>query len=111
MQSLSGVRDGDRLKARLVFDGGTSSLEMNLIFRIGVPTRLELGNYRWERTSELLEGKVRALSVTFLGGQGDRPSLGGVFELLSPEGVTLYKVTLPTRIVSRKAAPETATPH
>ncbi len=111
MQSLSGVRDADLLKTRLVFTGGSSPLVMDMVFRIGMPTRLESGHYRWERKGEPLEGKISAISVTFLGGQADRPSLGGVFELLSPEGAALYKVSLPTRMVSRNAAEEPATRH
>ncbi|HEY3129450.1 MAG TPA: hypothetical protein VGL91_08330 [Acidobacteriota bacterium] len=103
MQSLSGVRDGDLLRTRLVFSGDSSPLVMDMDFRIGVPTRLESGHYRWQRKGESLEGKISALSVTFLGGQADRPSVGGVFELSSPQGVPVYKVTLPTHIVSRNA--------
>lgn len=44
----------------------------------------------------MLEGVVTDRSVTFLGGQSDRPSLGGVFDLLSAEGTPIYRVTVPT---------------
>ena len=74
---------------------------MDLLFRIGVPTRLESGQYRWERHDEVLEGLVRASSVTFLGGQSDNPNLGGVFQLLSASGDPIYRVTLPTSEVKR----------
>ena len=104
--SLTGRRDADYLPATLVFEGSSSNLRMDLNFRIGVPTRLESGQYRWERKDGILGGLVRARSVIFLGGQSDNPNLGGVFELLSAEGVPIYKVTLPTSEV-RPSTPET----
>ncbi len=107
MISLTGRRDGDRLPVQLVFEAPSSNLRMDLLFRIGVPTRLETGQYHWERQDEVLEGFVRASSVTFLGGQSDNPNLGGVFQLLSASGDPIYKVTLPTSEVKR---PETGTP-
>jgi len=109
MISLTGRRDGDRLPAQLVFEASTSNLRMDLLFRIGVPTRLESGQYHWERQDEVLEGLVRASSVTFLGGQSDNPNLGGVFQLLSASGDPIYKVTLPTSEVQRPKT-ETETP-
>ncbi len=108
MISLTGRRDGDRLPVRLVFEASSSNLRLDLLFRIGVPTRLESGQYHWERQDEVLEGRVRASSVTFLGGQSDNPNLGGVFQLLSASGDPIYKVTLPTSEVKR---PETGTPR
>ncbi len=86
MISLAGRRDGDRLPVRLVFEGPSANLRLDLLFRIGVPTRLESGQYQWERQDEVLGGPVRASSVTFLGGQSDNPNLGGVFQLLSASG-------------------------
>ena len=84
MQSLTGMRDGDVLKARLAFASDGSELVMDMLFRIGVPTRLEAGRYQWQRKEGTIEGPVGAESVTFLGGQSDGPSLGGAFVLLSP---------------------------
>ncbi len=106
MTSLEGRRDGDRLPVRLVFEAPSSNLRMDLLFRIGVPTRLESGQYHWERQDEVLGGPVRASSVTFLGGQSDNPNLGGVFQLLSASGEPNYQVRLPTSEVKR---PETGT--
>ncbi len=108
MISLAGRRDGDRLPVRLVFEAPSSNLRLDLLFRIGVPTRLESGQYHWERQDEVLEGRVRASSVTFLGGQSDNPNLGGVFQLLSTSGDPIYQVTLPTSEVKR---PETDIPR
>ena len=108
MISLAGRRDGDRLPVRLVFEAPSSTLRLDLLFRIGVPTRLESGQYRWEGQDEVLEGRVRASSVTFLGGQSDNPNLGGVFQLLSASGDPIYQVTLPTSEVKR---PQVGTPR
>lgn len=107
MTSLEGRRDGDRLPVRLVFEAPSSNLRLDLLFRIGVPTRLESGQYQWERQDEVLGGRVRASSVTFLGGQSDNPNLGGVFQLLSVSGEPIYQVRLPTSEVKR---PEIGTP-
>jgi hypothetical protein len=107
MISLEGRRDGDRLPVRLVFEAPSSNLRLDLLFRIGVPTRLESGQYQWERQDEVLGGRVRASSVTFLGGQSDNPNLGGVFQLLSASGEPIYQVRLPTSEVKR---PEIVTP-
>ena len=113
MISLTGRRDGDLLPVQVVFEAASLKLEMDLRFRIGVPTRLESGRYTFEQADRTLEGRVRERSVTFLGGQSDNPNLGGVFELLSREGVPLYKVTLPTSEVKRSnpRAPSMAPSH
>ena len=113
MISLTGRRDGDRLPVQVVFTAGSSQLEMDLRFRIGVPTRLESGRYSFQQEDQTLQGRVRERSVTFLGGQSDNPNLGGSFELLSREGVPLYKITLPTSEVKRpdSGAPSMAPSH
>ncbi len=101
VESVSGVRDGDKLEAQVLLVAGSDSLDMQLRFRIGVPTRLEWGRYRWSQVGGIQEGTVSEKSVTFLGGQSDRPNLGGVFELRSPDGVPQYRVRLPTVEVGR----------
>ena len=107
MISLAGRRDGDRLPVQVIFEATSEKLQMHLLFRIGVPTRLESGEYYWKQTDKTLEGRVRERSVTFLGGQSDNPNLGGVFELLSTGGVPIYKVTIPT---SEVRPPSASTP-
>lgn len=42
-----------------------------------------------------LSGVLSSASIDFFGGQGDRPSLGGRLKL-STEGVTVYRINLPT---------------
>jgi hypothetical protein len=69
---------------------------MQMKFQIGVPTRLEVGNYTWQKKdSPQLQGLVRATSVTFLGGQNGPPSIGGTFQLISDD-LPLYDVKVPT---------------
>ena len=108
MISLTGVRDGDLLPVRVVFKAWSSNLLLDFRFRIGFPTRLEWGQYYWKQDDKILEGQVRARSVTFLGGQSDNPNLGGVFELLAADGAAIYKVTVPTSEVN---PPDTKTPR
>ena len=99
--SLVGVRDGDVLYARLIFNSLSSSLTMKMRFRIGMPTRLEDGDYLLKKEDQTVKGPITASSVTFLGGQSDRPHLGGVFRLLSSQGIPIYKVIVPTSEVAR----------
>jgi len=73
-----------------------SQLTMTLQFQIGVPTTLVSGHFQWVRSAEILQGSVRARSLTFLGGQSDLPNLGGVFELLRADGSAAFKVIVPT---------------
>ncbi len=75
-------------------------LTRDLRFRIGVPTRLEEGSYLWQQADTVLRGPVKQVSATFLGGQAGRPSIGGTFELMSPEGERVYEVRIPVREVA-----------
>ena len=102
LNSVTGARDGDTLQAAVIFKADASMLKMGLLFRLGIPTRLEAGRYRWQQGDKIVEGSIRERSVTFLGGQSGRPSIGGTFELLSPDGEPLYKVTLPTTEVAAR---------
>ncbi|MFZ0428770.1 MAG: hypothetical protein WAO20_11690 [Acidobacteriota bacterium] len=110
LSSLAGERDGDRLEARIVFAGPRGNLEMNLRFRVGVPTRLEQGHFRWSGDGATLQGDVAEKTVTFLGGQSDRPALGGVFDLLSPGGLARFRVTVPTTPLDRLASGQAVPP-
>jgi hypothetical protein len=100
LRSLTGYRDGDVLRTKMILVAYSSMLTMDLRFRIGVPTRLEEGSYLWQQTDTVLRGQVEQVSATFLGGQSGRPSIGGTFDLLSPEGKRLYKVRIPVREVA-----------
>lgn len=97
-----GVRDGDKLSVTSRLESSTSSLELDLSFEVGVPTRLISGDFLWHQPGTTLQGRITARSVTFLGGQSDRPALGGVFELLSSNGLPAYRVSIPTQEIGRR---------
>ncbi|MGE5646361.1 MAG: hypothetical protein ACM336_11275 [Acidobacteriota bacterium] len=92
---LRGARDGDRLTAQAMFSDSSSMLTLDMRFKIGAPTALESGEWKWARNNTTSGGAVRARSVTFLGGQSGPPSIGGVFELLGAGGAALYRVNIP----------------
>ena len=73
VESVSGVRDGDKLGARVLLVSGSDRLEMQLRFRIGVPTRLERGRItvgvRGERSWKVLSARnpLRSWEVSLTG--------------------------------------------
>jgi len=95
LATLRGARDGDRLHAQGLLSDSSGMLAIDLRFRVGVPTTLESGDWRWVRQNRLESGPVGARSVTFLGGQDGPPSLGGTFDLLGADGAARYRVHLP----------------
>lgn len=102
LESLTGVRDGDRMSAQLTLVTDSNRLTLDMVMQIGVPTRWVSGHYRWERGGSALEGAVSAEEeVTFLGGQSDGVSVGGVFLLLGPDNSPTHRVVLPTTKVTR----------
>jgi hypothetical protein len=103
LESLTGTRDGEQMKARLVLASDSSRIALEIVLRIGVPTVLESGRYQWQRPTGTVEGPLAASSVTFLGGQSDGVSIGGLFSLVGPDGVATHQVRLPTTLVGRAA--------
>ncbi len=95
--SLGGTRDGDRLAVDAAFSDGASSLHVEMHFAVGVPTSLSSGAWRWERNGAVSSGAVTARSVTFLGGQSGRPSIGGSFDLAGPDGTARYRINIPVQ--------------
>src|ERR1041385_8329743 len=49
LRSLTGIRDGDKLLSEAVVGDNTGTLTMQMKFLIGVPTKLETGNYVWQK--------------------------------------------------------------
>src|SRR5260370_24030340 len=70
IQTVRGVRDGDRLAAQVLISDSSSIMTLDLHFAIGSPTTLQSGGWRWARPGRLLNGTASARSVTFLGGSG-----------------------------------------
>jgi hypothetical protein len=104
LQSVHGVRDGDRLAAQVLISDSSSILTVDLHFVIGSPTTLQSGNWQWSRPSGVLSGTVSARSVTFLGGQDGPPSIGGTFDLGGSNGS--YRVTVPLTVLPRSFRPQ-----
>jgi hypothetical protein len=105
IQSVHGIRDGDRLAAQVLISDSSSILTLDLHFAIGSPTTLQSGEWRWSRPGgRLLNGSISARSVTFLGGQDGPPSIGGTFDLAGADG-SMYRVTLPLTVLPRSFQP------
>jgi hypothetical protein len=107
LQSVRGVRDGDRLAAQVLISDSSSILTLDLHFAIGSPTTLQSGDWRWSRPGRLLNGTISARSVTFLGGQDGPPSIGGTFDLAGASGA-LYRVAVPLTVLPRSFRPATS---
>lgn len=110
LQSVRGVRDGDRLAATALISDSSSILTLDLHFAIGSPTTLESGTWRWSRPSGLLSGTIVARAVNFLGGQDDGPSIGGTFDLVEGSGAA-FRVNLPLTVLPRSFRPATSSPQ
>ena len=100
IQSVQGVRDGDRLTSQVLISDSSSILTLDLHFAVGSPTTLQSGDWRWSRPGRLQNGTVTARSVTFLGGQDGPPSIGGTFDLVGA-GDAIYRVTIPLTVLPR----------
>jgi hypothetical protein len=110
--SLRGTRDGDHFQAQAMFTDSSTMLTLDMRFAVGSPTTLESGSWKWTRNNRLMTGTVAARSVTFLGGQDGPPSIGGAFDLLGPDGVAKYRVTIPlSELKKRLLADPSSTGH
>jgi hypothetical protein len=111
IQSVTGVRDGDRLSAQVLISDSSSILTLDLHFAIGSPTTLASGIWHWSRpSSSLLSGAIAERSITFLGGQDGPPSIAGTFTLLT-SGTEAYRVTLPLTVLPRVIKPQNPLAH
>jgi hypothetical protein len=96
MMTLRGARDGDILDAEAMFSGRSLFLTIKMRFAIGAPTTLTSGTLvRTLPDGSAEKGSISARSVSFAGGQGTSPSIGGSFDLLDAAGARKYRVTLP----------------
>jgi len=101
LRSMTGMRDGDKLLSEMVVGDNSGTLTMRMKFKIGVPVKLDTGEYVWQRAgAPQIQGVVRAENVTFLGGQDGPPSLGGTFQLIANDSsLSLYEVKVPTTVM------------
>ena len=102
LRSASGTRDGDRTEARFEFSDGTRTLVLELA--LSYDPQPVLAGGRWSLGTD--GGTIRAESVRFVGGQGEGPSVGGVYVLRDDDG-DRFRVHLP---LTRVADPWSASP-
>ena len=101
LTSLQGTRDGDRLDVRATYGDGSSTLRVDLQFRVTPPTRLQSGTW----TGLAGQGTVQERSVTFLGGQSAMPSIGGRFDLIGQDERPMYRINIPVQELKEPLLP------
>ncbi len=112
LTSLTGMRADYLVKAAMHFAvspqqpsaSAATQLVVHIVLRVGIPTTFESGRYElvWEGVRHA--GRVTAPSLTFLGGQGGNPSIGGTFLLQSASGASAYRLTLPNTVLRRNSS-------
>jgi len=100
--SLSGIRDGDSVKAELRFAAGADAARVRLLLHLGPPAQFRSGVYRVSIDGRTSEGMVTCDSLTYLGGQGDVPSIGGTFILNDAENRPAYRIVMPPTPMERR---------
>jgi hypothetical protein len=111
MMTLRGTRDGATLDTEAMFSGRALSLTLKMRFAIGTPTTLMSGT--WVRVRPPLPtetGTLTARNVSFLGGQGGSPSIGGTFDLLDANGMHKYRVVVPLLELTQRLDPSRTQP-
>lgn len=100
--SLYGVRDGESVAAEAQFTDGHDAVQMSIAAHLGPPAQFTSGTYRATLGGRASAGMVECQSLTFLGGQGTLPSVGGVFVLKDTQGQPAYRVTMPPTPIKRR---------
>lgn len=99
-----GVREGDSVKAEIEFTDGHDSAQMSIALRLTPQAEFMSGTYRASVGGNSTEGTVDSESLTFLGGQGSSPSIGGVFLFKDSQGQPAYRARIPPTPISRPYA-------
>ena len=103
--SLTGSRDGTEVFFSLELEAeGDRRLVLEGTVEVDPQARLVTGHWVEEGESGASSGSLSASAVSFLGGQGGRPSLGGRFTL-SASGAPLYRVNLPITPLAPRGKP------
>lgn len=100
---VSGKRDGARTQVSIIFELGSGErlqLELEVVYN---PTPVLRSGHWSIEGRQAGSGVVKAESLTFLGGQGEGPSLGGRFQLYenSPAGRPRFRAVVPLRPVNK----------
>ncbi len=78
---IRGVRDGASVNAEARFSDGADVITMNITLHLVPPPEFRSGVYEATMGGQTTAGGVECTSLTYLGGQADQPSVGGVFIL------------------------------
>ncbi len=100
---VSGKRDGATTQVSIIFDlEGRERLKLELTVVYNPTPVLSSGHWSIDG-SQTSSGVVKAESLTFLGGQGEGPSLGGRFQLYenSLADSPRFRVVVPLRPVNK----------
>ena len=95
VESMIGDRRGSDVDATGVFTLGEDRMMLSMEFVLGPPARFVEGRHSSRIGQASFEGPLSAESVTFLGGQNARPSIGGVFVFENLTDGVRYRLRFP----------------
>ncbi len=102
LDSVSGLREGETVKARIVFRDGAETAEIRITVKLGPPPEFTSGTYQTSMGGSSDRHDVECRSLSFLGGQNAMPSVGGIFLLKDSQQRTIYRVTMPATPIQRQ---------
>ena len=102
---IRGVRDGAAVSAEARFTDGADFINMNITLRLVPPPEFRSGIYEATIGGKTTMGSVECTSLTYLGGQADQPSVGGVFILKDERNLPVYRVRIPATPMARRLGP------
>src|SRR6058998_454204 len=102
---MRGVRDGASVNAEARFSDGADVITMNITLHLVPPPEFRFGTYEATVGGKTTVGSVECTSLTYLGGQADQPSVGGVFILKDEENRPVYRVRIPPTPMARGLGP------
>ena len=102
-ESMSGMRDGEFVRAVPVFKDGMDVIRLDLHVRLGPPIAFVMGTYEARIGDQTTEGPIVCDSLSFQGGQNALPSVGGIFRLQdNSTGRTIFRIMMPPAPITPK---------
>jgi hypothetical protein len=102
---IRGVRDGASVNAEARFSDGADVITMSITLYLVPPPEFRSGIYEANIGGKTTVGRVECTSLTYLGGQADQPSVGGVFILKDGQNRPVYRVRIPATPMARRFGP------
>jgi hypothetical protein len=99
---IYGVRDGASVNAEARFTSGGDVLAMNITLYLVPPPEFRSGRYEGTVGGKTIMGQVECSSITYFGGQGEQPSVGGIFILKDEQNRPVYRVRIPATPMTRR---------